>query len=653
MGLGFVFSPKPYGGQLIMQSNQARVWSNLADWYAQSRRWIRAAPVDGNASISPDFAKACEPNTWEITYVVGNTPLSAGAHISVEIPLSWKIDLGRIFSVKHLMLPGEASAGYGVLVEAAASRDDVKTDVAISDLSRFSVVDVAIAEGALQEGDWVKIILGGTESSKMRAQKYAQRAIFTLGVDVSGNGTYRRVPEFPSVSVVGGFAAGLRVVAPATVEPDKPFEIDVMPIDSYNHNPASEYNAQVSLMSSSKSLWVPSKCRFAPEGPSIVALKDIKATGRGVFRVTAMDEENALIGRSNPIGAGFSDEGHIYFGDIHGQVYESIGTGTTEEYYQWGRDVERLDFCATANHYGGRYDPTPDIWNRVVHISNRYYQPGKFVTFISFEWGSGHVGHRNVYYKGSEGDLFPAFVEESNSLEKLWKLLEGRDVLTIPHHPKYCGRADWTLRNDDLQRLVEICSMWGISESGGIHSVQYALSKGHRLGFIGGTDTHFGQPGHGSHGVNEGRGLAAVYAGELTRPAIFDALRDRHCYATTGDRILLNFRVNDARMGEEVEIPEGMPRKIAVRAEGTGPIEKVEIIRNNQVVYTYAERGLSAEFEWEDGAPFSQIAMSPAYEGDVPFVFYYCRLTQENGQMAWSSPVWFLLSESPSHSGCE
>jgi hypothetical protein len=204
-----------------------------------------------------------------------------------------------------------------------------------------------------------------------------------------------------------------------------------------------------------------------------------------------------------------------------------------------------------------------------------------------------------------------------------------------------------------MQRLVEICSLWGISESGGVHSVQYALSRGHRLGFIGGTDTHFGQPGHGSHGVNEGRGLAAVYAGELTRPAIFDALRDRHCYATTGDRVLLNFRVNDARMGEEVEIPVDMPRKIAVRAEGTGIIEKVEIIRNNQVVYTYAERVLSAEFEWEDDTPLSQIAIPPAYEGDVPFVFYYCRLTQENRQMAWSSPVWFLLSENPSHSGCE
>jgi hypothetical protein len=196
-----------------------------------------------------------------------------------------------------------------------------------------------------------------------------------------------------------------------------------------------------------------------------------------------------------------------------------------------------------------------------------------------------------------------------------------------------------------MQRLVEICSMWGISEIGGVHSVQYALARGHRLGFIAGTDTHFGLPGHGSHGINEGRGLAAVYAKELTRTAIFDALRDRHCYATTGDRILLNFRVNDLRMGEETTISlHDKPRRISVKAEGTALITKVEIIRNNQVIYTHAKKDLSAEFQWEDNESLAQIALSPTYEGDTPFVFYYCRLTQENGQIAWSSPVWFLAS---------
>ena len=625
-----------------MNHAKAKIWAKIGDWYAQSRRWINEPPVDGSATISPDSAKACEPNIWEIKYTVGDTPLNVGAHISVEIQLTWKIDLGRVFYVKHLMLPGEASSGYGVCVEAIASRDGVETEIEISDMGRFSVLDVVITDGSLQKGDWIKIILGGAEGSKMRAQKYVQRAIFTMGVDMEGNGEYRRVDPFPAVQVRGSWAAGLRVVAPSTVEANQLFDIAVMPIDSYGHNPASDYAGKVTILPSSEALQTPGECEFGESPVSV--LKDVKATGKGVFRVTAVDKENALIGRSNPIASGFSDEGHIYFGDIHGQVYESIGTGTTDEYYQWGRDVERLDFCATANHYGGRYDATPDIWNRVVHTSNRYYQPGKFVTFVSYEWG-GRGGHRNVYYRGSNGELFPGFMAESNSIEKLWELLDGKDAITIPHHPKYCGRTNWEPRNDRMQRLVEICSMWGISEIGGVHSVQYALGRGHRLGFIAGTDTHFGLPGHGSHGINEGRGLAAVYAKELTRTAIFDGLRDRHCYATTGDRILLNFRVNDLRMGEETTISShDKPRRISVKAEGTAPITKVEIIRNNQVIYTHAKKDLSAEFQWEDNESLAQIALSPTYEGDTPFVFYYCRLTQENGQIAWSSPVWFLAS---------
>ena len=97
-------------------------------------------------------------------------------------------------------------------------------------------------------------------------------------------------------------------------------------------------------------------------------------------------------------------------------------------------------------------------------------------------------------------------------------------------------------------------------------------------------------------------------------------------------------------MGEETTLSvNDKPRIITVKAEGTAPIVKIEIIRNNEVVHTYKKRDLSAEFQWEDDKPLNQIALSSTYNGDAPFVFYYCRLTQENGQMAWSSPVWIAI----------
>ncbi|MBD3183105.1 DUF3604 domain-containing protein [Candidatus Poribacteria bacterium] len=621
------------------QDIKAKRWESIAEWYAQSRRWRNEKPVDGKVWIEPNHAKACEPNIWEIIYQVGHTPLKAGAHLSVEVSSEWKMDLGRIYPAPHLVPAGSSSNGYGVPVQVKTSRDDIEIDLAISQPSRFSIIDVAITRGILQKDDIIKIILGRSDGSKIRAQKYSQDAVFTMGVDLTGNGEYRRISPLPFVSVSGSWATALKIIAPATVDTDELFDIKVMPIDSYAHNPASDYTSEVELKASN-ALEIPSTIKFDQNPISSVKAR---VKSNGIYRITGVDMGNALIGRSNPIGAGFSSDGNIYFGDIHGQVYESIGTGTSDEYFSWGRDVERLDFCALANHYGGRYNATPDVWNIVLDTTNKYNQPGKFAAIIGYEWG-GRSGHRNVYYRGDTGLLYPGFEDRSNSLDKLWNLLDSQDVLTIPHHSRYCTPTDWSLRNDKMQRLVEICSQWGISESGGSHSVQYALSKGHRLGFIGGTDTHFGQPGHGAHGINEGRGLTAVYAKELTREAVFDALKDRFCYATTGDRILLDFRLNNLRMGQGAEYStEYNTRKIFVKAEGTANITKAEIIRNNKVIHCHTGKGLSVSFDWEDKESLDDIAFKPSYDGDSPFVYYYCRITQENGQMAWSSPIWINL----------
>ena len=86
-----------------------------------------------------------------------------------------------------------------------------------------------------------------------------------------------------------------------------------------------------------------------------------------------------------------------------------------------------------------------------------------------------------------------------------------------------------------------MCSSWGRFEyyqnPGHIRveemknsSVQDAWRMGWRLGVIGGSD------GHNLFG-DRIQGLTGVYATELTRPAIFEAIRKRRCYATTGEPI--------------------------------------------------------------------------------------------------------------------
>jgi hypothetical protein len=189
---------------------------------------------------------------------------------------------------------------------------------------------------------------------------------------------------------------------------------------------------------------------------------------------------------------------------------------------------------------------------------------------------------------------------------------------------------------------VEICSNWDIAEEAGPRSVQAALAMGQRLGFVGGTDSHYGLANQGSYHVNDGNGLACVMATELTRDAIWRALHERRCYATTGDRIVLDFSMNRHPMGTDisVDLAQMEPRTFSLRVAGTYRVDLVEIARNNEVVFS-AEPGEDVwEGEWTDSDPLLPIAFEPAYPYDSQFVFYYMRVTQGNRQKAWASPIW-------------
>jgi hypothetical protein len=97
------------------------------------------------------------------------------------------------------------------------------------------------------------------------------------------------------------------------------------------------------------------------------------------------------------------------------------------------------------------------------------------------------------------------------------------------------------------------------------------------LGAIASTDDHFGYPG----AYREG--LVAALAPELTREAIYDALKNRRTYGVTGDRIELDFRLNGHVMGESV--PYAKEREIAVKVSGWDDIESVEVVKNGRVIH--------------------------------------------------------------------
>ena len=129
-------------------------------------------------------------------------------------------------------------------------------------------------------------------------------------------------------------------------------------------------------------------------------------------------------------------------------------------------------------------------------------------------------------------------------------------------------------------------------------------------------------------------GIMAVYSSELTRKGIWEAMNQRRTYATTGARMLVDFRLNGHPMGSNVPINDNRS-KIQLTGEfhGTGSLDKITIIKYDgeqySQLYEYSpyENILDYNFSVED---------TSATTGG----FYYLRIRQKDGTTAWTSPIW-------------
>ena len=349
----------------------------------------------------------------------------------------------------------------------------------------------------------------------------------------------------------------------------------------------------------------------------------------------------------------------LYFGDLHNHLLIDDGhEGTVDQLMMFHRDRFGNDFAATTSHG----DSNKLLMSELAlndALAESMLAPGQFVSIPGFEWTQGdfvvpRAGHRHVIYETPGGPLYRPTEGYSDSIREFVDLMSKTNGLIFAHHVTrgFTGGTDWSYVNVKIEPDVEMCSHWGRFEywqnPGHIRgpevkncSVQDAWRMGWRLGVIGGSD------GHNLFG-DRIQGLTGVYATELTRPAIFEAIRKRRCYATTGEPIVLDFRVNGRFMGSEIAAADGPVVEATVM--GTAPLIAVEVVKwaGGQspfaVVYKAPVSGVQAKVWWRD----------PEFRTDS---LYYLRVTQQvspelaakyknapdnpfPSEMAWSSPVW-------------
>jgi len=365
--------------------------------------------------------------------------------------------------------------------------------------------------------------------------------------------------------------------------------------------------------------------------------------------------------REDPVRPAWKDRS-LYVGDLHthsGRTEElhargereflregiglNCGIKSPDEVYRYGKFVSRLDFCAVTDHHG-LYPPalTPDDWQHRIEAAARWNRSG-FATFVACELMFAHAGHWNLYFR----EAAPAYPPSQKvGIARMKEVLKGRPdrLIFFPHQvPTYClSPVDWDELDPDLTPLVEIYSCWGSGEYFGnplqcvetdvrpASFVDAALQRGFRLGFIASSDAHEGAAGDATSPYNPiGAGLAFVWAPELTREAVFDALADRWCYATTGARMVLRFSVNGTAMGRDA--PRSGKRRNILRLEVAAPdrLREIVIVRNGREAAVRSCRRSADAWEWVDEAPAA---------GGTNF--YYPRIVMQDGETAWGSPVW-------------
>lgn len=281
---------------------------------------------------------------------------------------------------------------------------------------------------------------------------------------------------------------------------------------------------------------------------------------------------------------------NTYWGDLHGHTMESpvtLTTATVDAYILYARDTKGLHFVALTEK---DFDLSDAEWND-CRARAAAYTSSSFVAFSAFEWGDdayGDFGHRPVYYATDNQPLLRSEVAATDHVSELLDVvLAGNNGFTAIAHPDLSNyRTDWNYFDGMCDRVAEIYSRHGHYEEG-TNGLQQALAQGYRFGFTAVGDSRTAQPG--THG------LTAVLATSLTKSALHAAVKARRTYATTGARIVLRVTADGHEMGEEYTSSTGPT--FTVNCTPAAALQRIEILKNNVVVYTYAPAASSPEPE--------------------------------------------------------
>ncbi len=360
--------------------------------------------------------------------------------------------------------------------------------------------------------------------------------------------------------------------------------------------------------------------------------------------VTLISNDGNYFARSNPFGPSLIQGYKLYWAEIHSHSQYCDGTNSPEYIYEYGRKAVGLDIASVTSHDNFL---TEKDWDEIIKATKNANKPHEYITFLGYEWSCSpeNGGDNNIYFLGNDGPLLysQAFVPGRQEwIESLKYISEPRTltdvigdlgdfpVLIIPH----CGgrTANFDFYNADKMPVFEIHSCHQNFESYALDAINRDL----KFGSIGGSDDHHGGIGDYDGSFREPfytcrSGLMGVYAKELTRESIWEAIFAKRVYATNGCKMALSFSINGNPMGSDLNLKIGSKMAFEFQIATDGWFDHAELIfNNNNIIDRYFKK------------QYQICNFSGAYSGDVQSGTnaYYLRAYQTDGGIAWSSPIW-------------
>jgi len=525
--------------------------------------WPGADPsVFGFVTIEPtDAVEVRSFQTYKLVYTVGKLGLDDTGGICI----AWRF----ISDSGTPQMSDPSAANFVSALSNGEGRLELKYDKHGGQRPWNEVLKVYQRGGYLKEGEKITITFGDTAggSPGMLTQTFVEGGReFRVMADVQATGNFFELPNTQlAIPVVAGPPESWHAVIPTLRRPKEAFHLGIKAEDKWG-NPTVQAKAKLRFESSLPVKGLPERLEYAPEDRALT-LENLSVPEEGTLRIKVFIEDvqvaetGPLVIKSGAV-AGF-------WGDLHGQTGETVGTNTIESYLDFARNKAFLD---VTSHQANDFQVTSEFWKHLNVQTALFDEPGRFTVFPGYEWSGNTAvgGDHNVFFR-TEGRTIRrcshALLEDrseigtdAHTLSDLYKAFNDakEDVVMYAH---VGGRYANIFYDHDplIETSVEMHSAWGTFEW--ILTDGFPLKR--RVGVVCNSDGHKGRPGasypgdsmFGAYG-----GLTCFLTDKNDRDSIFEAQRRRHHYGTTGCRMHMDVVVTLPEAGTLYERnPDAMP----------------------------------------------------------------------------------------------